>query len=328
MKLPSIAITRRRAVIVLAGAIFPVLANSAPETTKSIAPLRVLTYNILASQPDWEKDARCEPWGKRMPLIFEVMENPAGGVPYDFIGTQETSTHSEVGLHQARQLAAKLSGYDSLYLPVNGRGRKDEFSLTNMIFWRKDRWKIDRQDSGAFWLSDTPDVPGSNTWSPVDQKTGAPTNKGGRRNVTYGLFHEIINGKRTGKKVYFFNTHLNVAVPDARMKSALLMMERIQNRKDQSAPVILTGDFNSRRDSIVYQFLTGHPVEFEGASHGPPEVLTEAFATVGPRDKLPSIDFVFSSSGLKPKVAANVDILRDGLRPSDHAPIAAVLDWE
>lgn len=328
MKIPSAAVPCRLALLVFASAIFALPGHSAPDATNSAAPVRVLTFNILASEPSWEENAQCEPWAKRRPLVVEVMRDRTGGVPYDFIGTQETSTHSEGGLHQVRQLAAELAEYRSLYLPVNGRGRENQFSLTNMIFWRKDRWEIDRRDSGAFWLSDTPEKPGSNTWSPIDEKTGKQTNKGGMRNVTYGLFHEVANGRRTGKKVYFYNTHLNVHVPDARAKSAFLIMERIQNRKDQSAPVILTGDFNSRRDSITYQYLTGQPVVFEGATRTPPQALTEAFAAAGPQDKLPSIDFLFSSKGLKPSSAANMNILRDDIRPSDHAPIAALLDWE
>jgi hypothetical protein len=41
---------------------------------------------------------------------------------------------------------------------------------------------------------------------------GLKKNKGGERCVTYGLFHELGSNGRTGKKVYFFNTHLNVFV--------------------------------------------------------------------------------------------------------------------
>ncbi|AWI09085.1 endonuclease/exonuclease/phosphatase family protein [Ereboglobus luteus] len=300
------------------------------------APVRVLTYNILASQPSWEVSAKCDVWEKRMPLVIEVMSNKAGGTGYDFIGTQETSIHPNAELHQVNQLADAMRRYGSLHAAVSGEENSKvakKFALTNMIFWRKDRWEIDPDDSGTFWLSDTPEIPGSNTWSPVDPKTGKSTNKGGQRNVSYGLFHEIANGKRTGKKVYFYNTHLNVFVPEARMKSAILIMDRIKNRKDKSAPIILTGDFNSLRDDsrgdgYIYKYLTGFPIKFEDATYTPPQALTEAFEEAGPKEKLPRIDFIFSSKGLKPASAANVDIRRNGIRPSDHAPIAAVLNWE
>jgi endonuclease/exonuclease/phosphatase family metal-dependent hydrolase len=306
------------------------LALASAAASSAAAPVRVLTFNILASQPSWERDAKCEPWARRMPIVLEIMRDQTGpgGAPYDFIGTQETSTHSKPELHQVRQLAAALSGYGSLYAPVDGPDREDKFSLSNMIFWRTSRWEIDPEDSGTFWLSDTPEIPGSNTWSPVDEKTGKPTNKGGKRNVTYGLFHEIANGKRTGKKVYFYNTHLNVHVPGARAKSAFLIMERIRARCTQSAPLILTGDFNSRRDSIIYKYLTGSPVAFENETHAPPLALTEAFAAAGPQNELPNIDFIFSTDGLKPRTAARITTRRDGVRPSDHHPVEATLSWK
>ncbi|MDF9826973.1 endonuclease/exonuclease/phosphatase family metal-dependent hydrolase [Ereboglobus sp. PH5-5] len=315
------------------------LASVALALTGFSEPVRVLTYNLLGSRPSTEKNAKCEPWVKRKPLVLEIMRDRTGGAGYDFIGTQETSTNPDPVLDQVNQLAVEMekSGYGSLYAACNGEPntlKPTEISMSNMFFWRKDRWEIDPGDSGTFWLSDTPEIPGSNTWSPIDPKTGKSTNKGARRNVSYGLFHEIANGKRTGKKVYFYNTHLNVHVPEARMKSALLIMDRIKNRKDKSAPIILTGDFNSLRndsrgDGYVYKYLTGFPIKFEDVTYSPPQALVEAFEEAGsPREKLPRIDFIFSSKGLKPTSAANVDIRRNGIRPSDHAPIAAVLDWE
>jgi endonuclease/exonuclease/phosphatase family metal-dependent hydrolase len=322
-----------RAGLLLSLALLPLLALVLPARAAAApppaAPVRVLTFNILASQPSWEKSAKCEPWAVRKPIVLEVMrDRSGGGAPCDFIGTQETSTHSEPALHQVRQLAAALPEYGSLYAPCDGLDREDKFSLSNMIFWLKSRWQIDPEDSGAFWLSDTPETPGSNTWSPIDEKTGKRTNKGGKRNVTYGLFHEIAGGRRTGKKVYFFNTHLNVHVPEARAKSAFLIMERIQRRRTQSAPVILTGDFNSRRDSIIYKYLTGFPVVFENEEHAPPLALAEAFAAAGPRNDLPGIDFIFSTGGLAPRSAARITTRRDGVRPSDHYPVEAVLEWK
>jgi endonuclease/exonuclease/phosphatase family metal-dependent hydrolase len=300
----------------------PALPAAVPDTAAT-APIRVLTFNILASQPGWEKDAKCEPWAVRKPIVLEVMRNRAGGAPCDFIGTQETSVHPDAALNQVNQLAAEMTGFGSLYAACSGEKNGPvarEFSLSNMIFWRKDRWEPDPRDHGTFWLSDTPETPGSNQWS--------PSGKGGKRNVTYGLFHEIAGGKRTGRQVYFFNTHLNVHVPDARAKSAFLIMERIRARKNPSAPVILTGDFNSRRDSLVYKYLTGSPVDFDGRTRTPPLALTEAFAKAGRQDDLPRIDFIFTTAGLAPRSAAKIRVTRDGVRPSDHDPVEAALEWK
>ncbi|MDR1788891.1 MAG: endonuclease/exonuclease/phosphatase family protein [Opitutaceae bacterium] len=293
----------------------------------SPAPIRVLTFNILASQPSWEVNAKRDVWEKRRPVAVGLMLRPAGGA-YDFIGTQETATHDRPELHQARQLAAGMTGYGSLYAPCDGPSHESKFSLTNMIFWRKDRWEIDAKEQGTFWLSDTPEIPGSNTWSPVDEKTGKRTNKGGRRNVTWGLFHEIADGRRTGRRVYFFNTHLNVFVPAARAKSAFLILGRIHGRADKTAPIILTGDFNSKRDSLVYQYLTGSAVDFEGGRRTPPLALAEAFAAANPDAAYkPPIDFIFASEGLKAASARVIDVARGSVQPSDHRPVEGVLEW-
>ncbi|MDR0902408.1 MAG: endonuclease/exonuclease/phosphatase family protein [Opitutaceae bacterium] len=312
---------RRLALLALASAALATAGYSAPAAPET--PVRVLTFNILASQPSWEKNAKCEPWAVRKPIVLEVMQDRTGGAAYDFIGTQETSVHLDAALHQVTQLAEAMTGYGSLYAACSGEKNAriaKKFSLSNMIFWRKDRWQLDSSDHGTFWLSDTPEVPGSNQWS--------PSGKGGQRNVTYGLFHEIAGGRRTGKKVYFFNTHLNVHVPEARAKSAFLIMERVQKRRAQSAPVILTGDFNSRRDSIIYKYLTGSQVTFENGEFTPPQALAEAFAAANPDAKAkPGIDFIFSTDGFRARSATVIDRRRDGVRASDHNAVDALLDW-
>lgn len=282
-------------------------------------PVRVLTFNILASQPSWEKDAKQQPWAQRKPIVLDVMLNhPDGNGPYDFIGTQETSVHTEPDLHQVKQLAGEMRGYGSLYAPC--KGRENVFGLTNMIFWKKDRWEIDPQDSGTFWLSSTPDKPGSNDWS--------ENNRGGERCVTYGLFHEIGPGGKTGKKTYFYNTHLNVHVPSARVRSALLIMDKMKNRKSPDTPVLLVGDFNSRRTTEPVVYFQGGSVEFEGKTHTPPFGLKEAFDIVHPGKPAPGIDFIFFNDLLKPVEAKVIRTNKDGVYPSDHRPIEAVFEWK
>ncbi|MDR3198121.1 MAG: endonuclease/exonuclease/phosphatase family protein [Planctomycetaceae bacterium] len=296
-------------------------------------PIRVLTFNILCA--GWESEPKQNhAWEKRFPIVVEVMKNfPDGNGPYDFIGTQEPANNpAKPEYHQVQQLADAMTGYGSLFAPCGGK--PDKFSLTNMIFWKKDRWEIDPNDSGTFWLSGTPEIPGSNDW--------VEKNKGGERCVTYGLFHEIGSNGRTGKKVYFFNTHLNVFVEIARLRSAVLIMERIKNRKAKDAPVIVTGDFNALQDSPLIAYMRGKPLEFDGQTFTPSLPLIETFKTVYPNspelgtthgysgkiswDK--KIDFIFTSPPLKPIGAKIILTQKDGLYPSDHLPVDAVLQWE
>ncbi|MDR0338355.1 MAG: endonuclease/exonuclease/phosphatase family protein [Planctomycetaceae bacterium] len=302
-------------------------------TVSAGEPIRVLTFNILCA--GWEPEPKQNyAWEKRLPIVIDVMKNVTdGNGQYDFIGTQETSNNpNKPKYHQVKQLADAMTDYGSLFAPCGGK--LDKFSLSNMILWRKDRWEIDPNDSGTFWLSSTPDVSGSNDW--------VEKNRGGERNVTYGLFHEINAKGRTGKKVYFFNTHLNVFVETARLRSAILIMDKIKNRKEKDAPVIVTGDFNSLQNSSLIAYMQGKPLEFDGKTLTPPLPLIETFKTVHPdskefgtvhgyRDKISwdrKIDFIFASPPLKPIGAKIILTQKDGLYPSDHLPVNAVLQWE
>lgn len=293
-------------------------------------PIRVLTFNILYAR--WDKPAFS--WEKRKKIVVDVMKNhPDGNGPYDFIGTQETGNDPEERrYHQIDYLAEAMDGYGSLYAPC--RGRTDKYSLTNMIFYRKDRWEIDPDDRGHFWLSGTPEIPGSNDWP--------EGGRGGPRCVTYGLFHEIGPKGRTGRKVYFYNTHFSAHVDFVRKRSAILVMERLAARRTPDAPVILTGDFNSRHDTPQIAYMQGAPFDFEGRIHKPPLRLIETFKAVHPdstefgtihgyRGKIDfdkKIDYIFVTEPLRPVAAKVVMTQKDGLYPSDHLPVDAVLEWD
>lgn len=307
------------------------LVFSMTATAFAEEPIRVLTFNILYSR--WDKPEF--PWEKRKSIVVDVMKNyPDGNGPYDFIGTQETANDPEDRRHhQIDYLVDAMPDYGSLYAPCNGRN--DKYALTNLIFYKKDRWEIDPKDHGHFWLSGTPEVPGSNTWAESEKGRGGP------RCVTYGLFHEIDDkGARTGKKVYFFNTHLNVFLEDVRKRSAVLIMDRIVNRKSQDAPAIITGDFNALQNSPIISYLEGRgSLEIDGKTFKPPIGLIETFKAVHPDStefgtthgysgsvrKDRKIDFVFATEPLKPVKAKVILTQKDGLYPSDHLPVDAVL---
>jgi endonuclease/exonuclease/phosphatase family metal-dependent hydrolase len=294
-------------------------------------PIRVLTFNILCAggEPEPKKDRA---WDKRLPIVIDVMKNfPNENSPYDFIGTQETCNNpGKPEYHQVKQLADAMTGYCSLFIPCGGK--LDKWSFTNMIFWKKDRWEIDPNDSGAFWLSDTPEIPGSNDW---DNNNDLP------RCVTYGLFHELGSNGRTGRKIYFFNTHLNSKVETVRLRSAVLIMDRIVKRKEKDVPVIVTGDFNALQDSPLITYMQGASLEFEGKTFQPLLPFTETFKAVHPdSDKFGThhsygeikwnqkIDYIFVSDRLKPVVANVILTQKNGLYPSDHLPVDAVLEWK
>lgn len=181
-------------------------------------PLGVMTYNLrYASQTGPNA------WPQRRPLVREVIES----VKPDIIGTQE-------GLHsQLLDVAADLPDYRWVGSGRDDGGVRGEFTA---VLYRPDR--LTPLTTNHFWLSDTPEVPGSTTWG----------NKV-RRMVTWLKFHD----RSTGTEFYLFNTHFDHEVSVAREKSAALLRQRIA-ALDAKHPVLLVGDFNT---------TAGHSKPFE-----------------------------------------------------------------
>ncbi|MCO8275140.1 endonuclease/exonuclease/phosphatase family protein [Actinoplanes sp. TRM 88003] len=186
------------------------------------ADLHVMTFNLRFAGPGLPNS-----WPQRRPVMRNLVtvEQP------DLIGTQE-------GLNdQLRDLEDDLGDrYDYVGTGRMG-GNRGEFMA---IFFNKER--LTRQAYGHFWLSDTPQVPGSETWGGWSI-----------RMVTWAQFQDHV----TGRRFYAVNTHLDNASEHARRKAADLIRARMRTM-DPALPTILTGDFNTpaNSSSYVYDLLT------------------------------------------------------------------------
>src|SRR5688572_30355099 len=109
------------------------------------ATLRVMSFNIRYGTA---KDGPNH-WDLRRDLLVDTIRK----FDPDLLGTQETL------LEQAEYLAEKFPQYDWLGVGRDDAKRKGE---SVAIFWRKDRFE--KLDAGHFWLSETPEVPGSKSW--------------------------------------------------------------------------------------------------------------------------------------------------------------------
>lgn len=286
-------------------------------------PLKVLSVNVRLSTVNDGDNA----WAIRRDALADLIRK----IPYDFIGGQEVIIHPNDEVNQLKFLSEKLPEYGVIF---RSREKIEERGEGTPLFYRKDRWEMDEKDNGTYWLSDTPDVPGSITWK--GQST-CP------RVVSGGLFYEKDkDGKRTGKSVYVFSTHFDHVGEIARQKAADFILQRINARKDKSVPVILIGDFNAGENSPTIRFLKGETVELDGQVKTPPMALIDSFRTVHPdaedvstfqsfkehNPKGAKIDYIFFTPELK---ATAAEIIRDktpaGRFPTDHYPINAVLEW-
>src|SRR6185503_8641718 len=118
--------------------------------------------------------------------------------------------------------------------------------------------------SGTFWFSDTPDEIGS-----IDWEASLP------RICTWAHLQE----KSTGRSYYHFNAHLDNASETSRVNSAALLMARVVARDTPSAPVIVTGDFNTGESSVPIQYMLG-AVPIENSEN--PLPLLDSFRVVNP----------------------------------------------
>lgn len=231
-------------------------------------------------------------WETRKPLAVRMLEEQQP----DVIGLQELVET------QADYLASELPQYAWF-----GRGRDADGGGERMgVFYRKDRLKV--VESGDFWLSDTPDIPGSITWDHLYP-----------RMVTWALFEQRSDGKR----FYFFNTHLPYREQDeaARVKGADAIAQRIA-ALPAGVPVVLTGDFNTTPDSDAHAALartlqdawtTAPRVEGSDATfHG----------FTGTADK--RIDWIFVR-GAQPASITSVTTRWHQRYPSDHFPLVMTL---
>src|SRR6202008_3873328 len=118
-------------------------------------------------------------WPRRRPVLAELLaaEQPT------VLGTQE-------GLHgQLLDIAADLADHYDRSGQGRAGGTSDEHCA---IFF--DTRRLDPVESGDFWLSDTPDVPGSRSW--------------GNRNIRMATWVRFTD-RRTGGELMVLNTPLH-----------------------------------------------------------------------------------------------------------------------
>ena len=257
------------------------------------ASIRVMSYNIRCL--NIESDPRDLWWFRKDDLAHVILKNDP-----DIIGMQEVYTT------QARHLQKYLKGYAWFGPPRDDGKKKGE---RNPIFYKTDRFEL--LDQNTFWLSETPEVMGSQSW-------GADC----KRIVTWGRFRD----KRSGRIFFHFNTHFDNGRPQAREMSANLLVERIKKIAGDT-PLFVTGDFNSDDKSQPYKTMTAYLLDSRAIGSTPPKgpyCTSWTFKPGVPADV--RIDYIFVSKGVSASdYAAINETYHNGRRPSDHMPVMATI---
>ena len=261
---------------------------------------KVMTFNIRYDNPSDNEYS----WNNRKEMVFAVLQN----YKPDIICLQEALKR------QVDQIQEYLTRYK-----CSGVGRDDgkdagEFSA---LFY--DSVRFTRQGGSTFWLSETPDIPGSRSWSAACTRI-----------VTWIRLFD----KKENRDLMVFNTHFDHLSEQARVESARLLINRIKQIAGQEI-VILAGDFNTTDTTGAYHIITKPDPDFSmddtrklagKNSTGPP------YTFIGfpfHPEKNDIIDFIFISRNYDLRVVENliIDFHRNDKYPSDHLPVMTRFEY-
>ena len=252
--------------------------------------LRVMTFNIRYNNPDDGEHA----WPHRKERVASVIRFHEA----DLVGMQEALQG------QIDDLEALLPEYAWFGVGRDDGATAGEFSP---IFYRKDRF--DLIDQATFWLSETPEVVGSQGWD-----AALP------RIVTWGRFRD----NRTGTAFFLFNTHFDHRGAQARTESARLLLAQI-DALAADAPVVVTGDFNVEPTTEAYRVMVEELGDARLRSATPPHGPDETYwgFTVETDEEGRQIDYIFVSPDVGVERFGVLTDHWNGHFPSDHLPVLA-----
>lgn len=178
--------------------------------------------------------------------------------------------------------------------------RKGEFSA---VYFNKNRFT--KKDGGTFWLSTTPDVP-SKGWD-------AALNRVCSWVRLYDKFNK--------KEFLVFNTHYDHVGVQARIESAKLLKQKIQEIAPK-LPVVFTGDLNVTPETeaiaTIKSFLTDSKEVSIEPPYGPDGTFN-AFKWDSPLKN--RIDYIFVNKAFKVQKYAVLSDSKDQRYYSDHLPV-------
>lgn len=258
--------------------------------------ITVMSYNIRL---DTESDG-INQWKNRITNVGNLIKkyNP------DLLGVQEALPN------QVRDLKKILPEYDFVGVGREDGKEKGEYSA---IYFKKNQFEV--TDQGTFWLSTTPQVPGSKSWDAAITRI-----------VTWALIKE----KSSGKEFFYANTHFDHVGKEAREQSAHIIKSYItgfQYGIGRELPVMITGDFNSEPTEPAYKtMINGNEVKLVDSRPADNKTGTYCGFEVN-KIECRTIDFIFHSTHWR---ASGYQVIQDHdgkFYPSDHLPVLATLTF-
>lgn len=255
---------------------------------KQKVPMRISTFNLRMDTPNDGENA----WPHRKEMVKGLIRFH----DLDIIGTQEGFKHQLDDILELENYA------------YTGAGRDDgkDAGEHSAIIYKKERFNL--LQSGTFWFSETPDVPGKG-WDATCCN----------RICSWARFSD----KSSGTMFYVFNVHYDHQGQEARKNSSLLLIEKIKKMAG-NMPVFVTGDFNATPESEPIKVLSASGLLRDSylVTKEPPYGTTgtfNSFRTDAPTES--RIDYIWVTPQVNVRKYGVLNEVQYGRFPSDHFPV-------
>ncbi|GAA3954732.1 endonuclease/exonuclease/phosphatase family protein [Pedobacter ginsengiterrae] len=261
------------------------LLSAAVFAQKKETPINIITYNIRYNNPGDGVNA----WPNRKDNVKALVKFHDA----DILCVQEA-------LAEQFDALSENTDFDFVGVGRDDGKRKGEFSA---IFF--DKTRFDKKDGGTFWLSETPDVP-SKGWDAVLPRICSWVK----------LFDKL-----NKKEFIVFNTHYDHVGVKARIESAKLIKQKIQEIAPK-LPVVYTGDLNVTPETDAIATIKSFLQDAKEITTEPPYGPTGTFNNFDFNSELKNrIDYVFVNKGFKVQKFAVLSDSKDKKYFSDHLPV-------
>jgi len=252
---------------------------------KKTNPINVITYNISLNVASDGINA----WPNRKDNVKALVKFHDA----DILCVQEA-------LPEQFDALLEKSNFDVVGVGREDGKRKGEFSA---VYFDKDRFT--KKDGGTFWLSQTPDVP-SKGWDAALNRV-----------CSWVKLYDKLNKK----EFIVFNTHYDHIGVQARIESAKLLKQKIQQIAP-NLPVVFTGDLNVTPETeaiaTIKSFLSDAKAVSVEAPYGP-EGTFNAFDFNS--DLKNRIDYIFVNQKFVVQKFAVLTDSKEKRYFSDHLPV-------
>lgn len=253
---------------------------------KEEVEMRIMSFNIRCS------NVGNDTWEDRIGIVSQTMLDSEA----DSIGVQEATPEWMATLKET-------VGEKYAYVGV-GRDDGDNEGEYSAIFYLKDKYDI--EDSGTFWLSETPD------------KVSFGWDAACRRVCTWAV---LVN-KETGEKYAHLNSHFDHIGIAARKNSVDLIVNKAKEFAD--IPVVFTADMNVREGSENYNQFVNSGVLNDTKKLAPDTMDYCTYHDTKPQNHDGDvIDYVMINDNFEAVSYKVVTEGIDGRFVSDHYPVYA-----